>query len=85
MTGPGPDELAAAGKMPMPSMSAEGYESFLVRVLVTRETGNIISGHVTHLNSGQQLRFSKLDAVLVFISRLAATATRARPNDGHWR
>jgi len=65
-------------------MSAEGYESFVVRVLVTRETGNIVSGHVTHLTSGQQISFAKLDSVVAFIRRLAATATRAGPDDARW-
>ena len=59
--------------VPLPSMSAEGYESFVVRVLVTRETGAIVSGNVTHLTTGQHLSFSQLDSVLSFIQRSAAT------------
>jgi hypothetical protein len=80
MSGPRSDRDFPAG-----SMSAEGYESFVVRVLVTRETGTIVSGHVTHLTSGQQISFSKLDSVLAFIRRLAATTTCVGPDDQRWR
>ncbi len=79
MSGPRPDR-----ELPVPSMSAEGYESFVVRVLVTRDTGNIVSGQVTHLTSGQQINFSKLDSVLAFIRRLAATTTHAGADDARW-
>jgi hypothetical protein len=57
-------------------MSAEGYQSFVIRVLVTRETGAIVSGNVTHLTTGQHFNFSSLDSVLGFIQRSAATGCR---------
>ena len=63
--------------VPLPSMSAEGYESFVIRVLVTRETGAIVSGHVTHLTTGQHFNFSSLDSVLGFIQRSAAMGCRS--------
>ena len=38
-----------------PSLRAEAYESFVVRVLVRRATGAIVSGHVIHPGTGQRL------------------------------
>jgi len=84
MTGPPDDDRAPLRDPPVRSMSAEGYESFVVRVLVTRETGNIVRGHVTHLTSGQHLSFSQLDTVIGFIRRLAATAHSPASNS-RWR
>lgn len=77
-----PETADPRGSVSAPTMRAEGYESFVVRVLVRRHDGRILNGKLTHVASGQHLHFTAPERLPDLIRRLLAV-TDAEPFSPH--
>jgi hypothetical protein len=85
-TGPPGDPLVPDDNDPLP-LNACRYDTFFVKVLVRRSSGQILQGQVTHVATRRTIRFKDPRAIVGFIvAQLAHSAEShaapVRPEDG---